>query len=417
MAALVCHGRLAADRPAPVHLTEFYFWIAFGGMLGGVFNTLAAPLLFSRIIEYPLVLVLALAARRGRRSEAGSSWSLNDLVVPIGVGALSAGFIVWLHPGRDSAQLFVAGLGLPALARVHAVARPGTICRLRRDDARRRFARGECARRRRSTSAARSSASIASPPTRRIAITRCFTARRCTACRRVDPAHQGEPLTYFHREGPIGQAFAGLPAVAARRDIAVVGLGVGTLASYRTPGQQWTFYEIDPEVERIARTEAYFTYLRSCGDGCRVVLGDARLSLARAPVHGYGLHRPGCVQLRRDPDPPDDDRSAGAVSEPARARRRAGVSHLEPAPGAGAGACPTRAQPRARRPLATAQRQSSDHARAILIRLDGDGRERERSRIAGDRRALEHRRRFPPSTPLWTDDFSNILSVLSLNPR
>jgi len=105
----------------------------------------------------------------------------------------------------------------------------------------------------------------------------------------VDPSHQGEPLTYFHREGPIGQAFVGLPAVAARRDIAVVGLGVGTLASYRAPGQQWTFYEIDPEVERIARTDAYFTYLQACGDGCRVVLGDARLSLARAPQHGYGL--------------------------------------------------------------------------------------------------------------------------------
>ena len=51
MAALVCHGRLAADRPAPVHLTEFYFWLAFGGMLGGVFNTLAAPVLFTRIID------------------------------------------------------------------------------------------------------------------------------------------------------------------------------------------------------------------------------------------------------------------------------------------------------------------------------------------------------------------------------
>ena len=71
MAALVCHGRLAADRPATIHLTEFYFWIAFGGMLGGLFNTLLAPLLFSRIVEYPLVLVLALAARHGRRPAAG----------------------------------------------------------------------------------------------------------------------------------------------------------------------------------------------------------------------------------------------------------------------------------------------------------------------------------------------------------
>ena len=114
MAALVCHGRLAADRPAPVHLTEFYFWIAFGGMLGGLFNTLAAPMLFSRVIEYPLVLVLALAARRGRLGEPASR-SLNDVVIPIGVGAVTAGFIVWLHPGRETTMIFCASLGLPAL--------------------------------------------------------------------------------------------------------------------------------------------------------------------------------------------------------------------------------------------------------------------------------------------------------------
>src|SRR6185503_12560244 len=115
MAALVCHGRLAADRPAAAHLTEFYFWVAFGGMLGGVFNTLAAPVLFSRVIEYPLVLVLALACRSGRVGEPQSAWSLNDLVIPIGVGAVTAGFIVWLHPGRDTTMVFCASLGLPAL--------------------------------------------------------------------------------------------------------------------------------------------------------------------------------------------------------------------------------------------------------------------------------------------------------------
>src|SRR4051794_7029952 len=115
MAALVCHGRLAADRPSAVHLTEFYFWIAFGGMLGGFFNTLAGPLLFNRVVEYPLVLVLALAARRGSRAGREEAWHVNDLVVPIGVGALSAALMVWLQLGRDSAHLFIAGLGLPAL--------------------------------------------------------------------------------------------------------------------------------------------------------------------------------------------------------------------------------------------------------------------------------------------------------------
>src|SRR5688572_932827 len=55
-AAMLCHGRLSKERPSPQHLTEFYFWLAFGGMAGGLFNTLAAPLVFSRIVEYPLAL-------------------------------------------------------------------------------------------------------------------------------------------------------------------------------------------------------------------------------------------------------------------------------------------------------------------------------------------------------------------------
>ena len=104
-----------------------------------------------------------------------------------------------------------------------------------------------------------------------------------------DPAHRAEPLTYFHRTGPFGQAFAALPIATSTTDVAVVGLGVGSLATYARPDQRWTFYEIDPEVERIARNRAYFTYLEDCGARCQVVLGDGRLSLLQAPLRKYGL--------------------------------------------------------------------------------------------------------------------------------
>ena len=56
---MVCHGAIARDRPAPAHLTEFYLWMSAGGVLGGLFNALLAPLLFTSVVEYPLVLVLA----------------------------------------------------------------------------------------------------------------------------------------------------------------------------------------------------------------------------------------------------------------------------------------------------------------------------------------------------------------------
>src|SRR5262249_40505806 len=58
-AALMCHNQLAADRPSASHLAEFYLWFSLGGVLGGVFNAMVAPLIFTSVVEYPLVILLA----------------------------------------------------------------------------------------------------------------------------------------------------------------------------------------------------------------------------------------------------------------------------------------------------------------------------------------------------------------------
>ena len=411
MAALVCHGRLAADRPAPVHLTEFYFWLAFGGMLGGMFNTLAAPVLFTRVIEYPLVLVLALAARRGLRSKPTASWSMNDFVVPIGVGALSAGFIAWLQPGPDSTRVFVAGLGLPALVaftqkrapmRFAASVATMLVAGLLAADA-----QGQ------SLYVSRTFFGVyrvtTDPANQYHTLYHGTTLHGMQA---IDPARQGEPMAYFYREGPVGQIFAGLPDVASRPSIGVIGLGVGTLATYRTPGQQWTLYEIDPEMERIARTDAYFTYLKSCGDACRVVLGDARLSLAGAPEHGFGV-----LFL--------DAFSSDAVPVHLMTSEALGLYLSRLAPG---GALVFQITNRHLTLAPVLARLALNHGLAIRwqrhIAKPGQFSSEwmVMARNSADLGSLATDPRWgtppiPASTPLWTDDFSNILSVLSLNPR
>jgi SAM-dependent methyltransferase len=96
-----------------------------------------------------------------------------------------------------------------------------------------------------------------------------------------------EPLTYYHREGPLGQMFASLMTGKAERRVAIVGLGTGTIACYARPGERWTYYEIDPLIVRIATDPRYFTYVRDCAPATRIVLGDARLSLAHAPDGAY----------------------------------------------------------------------------------------------------------------------------------
>lgn len=105
----------------------------------------------------------------------------------------------------------------------------------------------------------------------------------------LDTSRSREPLTYYARTGPIGDVFAALQGSNKLQRVAIVGLGAGSLASYGKPDQEFTFYEIDPTVERIARNVKYFTFLRDSPAKVNVVIGDARLSLVHAPDAGYGL--------------------------------------------------------------------------------------------------------------------------------
>jgi SAM-dependent methyltransferase len=90
-----------------------------------------------------------------------------------------------------------------------------------------------------------------------------------------------EPMSYYTRTGPLGDVFREI-AAAPGRSIAVVGLGTGATAAYGATGERWTVYEIDPAVERIARDSRYFTYLADSPARIEVVLGDGRLSMVRA---------------------------------------------------------------------------------------------------------------------------------------
>jgi hypothetical protein len=95
-----------------------------------------------------------------------------------------------------------------------------------------------------------------------------------------------EPLTYYHSGSPIADVFA---AGTPRRSVAAIGLGAGSIACYGTAGEAWRFYEIDPVVARVARDPRFFTFLRDCPPRPSIVLGDARLSMAREKGTRYDL--------------------------------------------------------------------------------------------------------------------------------
>jgi hypothetical protein len=96
-------------------------------------------------------------------------------------------------------------------------------------------------------------------------------------------------VTYYHANGPAGQLFKALQGRFANNQIGVVGLGAGSLLCYSKAGEQWTFFEIDPLVERISRNPKYFAFLKDCAVKPKVVIGDARLTLARQPARRFGL--------------------------------------------------------------------------------------------------------------------------------
>jgi len=281
--ALACHGELAGRRPGVARLTEFYLWLAIGGAVGGAFNALAAPVLFASLAEYPLGVVAAclvlpsvsaVVARPGdwRRDVAWAAGILAYVVVM--QRALPS-----LDVEAESFMALLVSLGLPLALTTLVWPRA------------RRF--GLCL----------GAVLLAGawPPSDRLAhAERNFFGQVATTldpggryrqfvhgdtlhgAQALDPARRREPLAYFHPSGPIGQVFADLDARQAVRRVAVVGLGVGTLAAYGRPGQRWTFYEINPAVDRLARDATRFTYLQDSAAAWDVVLGDGRLGLAAA---------------------------------------------------------------------------------------------------------------------------------------
>ena len=292
VAAVLCHYKLASDRPTAARLPEFYLCVAVGGMVGGLFNTLIAPTIFDTIVEYPLVVVLAcLIRQRNDDSEDSSSDRVFDFVLPACIGLLTI-VLVFLIARYDVSEVVGIAIifGVPLVIINH---------RFRHRPVRFALAIGAVLlgsvvyseTQNRTLHVERNffgslSVRFDEPSATRI----LYHGNTVHGRQFVDSNRQREPLSYFHRDGPLGQIFAAFNAYPATANVAVVGLGTGSMACYALPHQDWTFYEINPAVVSIAQTPEYFSYLSNCaGDRTKIVLGDARLQLQQAPDHHYGL--------------------------------------------------------------------------------------------------------------------------------
>ena len=285
---MVCHGELSRRRPAARHLTTFYLCMSLGGLLGGAFNALIAPVIFSSVVEYPLALALACLLRPHLDSgSARIAW--QDFLLPALILATIPIRAAFHHlsldaPGSQTMYFYlppILGLtyalirrpigfgfciGATLVATVGMVDRMDVLTHERSFFGVYRVTRDESGR-----------------------FTMLIHGTTMHGVQSLDPARRDEPQSYYMRRGPFGQLFAAVESTGREGRVAVLGLGAGGMIAYRRPGQDWTFYEIDPVVEQIARDTRYFSYMADRAADVPVILGDGRLSLARAPDHGYSL--------------------------------------------------------------------------------------------------------------------------------
>ena len=327
---MVCHGELARSKPEPKALTEFYFWMSFGGCLGGLFTALLAPILLDSILEYPLMIALSCLIRpfqKGQRPlrnlrgllllsvaalflfPIGLATQKRAPAILLGTASLllfsSCGGAVLLNFLNTRRRMFwglgsflAGGLLLAGMQQDLLVQKRdffGALRVVKSADAQYHL---------------------------------FYHGTTLHGAQHVSPELRREPLTYFHRQGPLGQIFSlleshsppgrsegwvarsdetsnaathpqplpggecvGLAAKRAfkPRKIAVFGLGIGTIAAYAREGDAMTFYEIVPQVQVVAQDTRYFHYLSDSAGEIDMVLGDARISLMQAPDASYDL--------------------------------------------------------------------------------------------------------------------------------
>jgi spermidine synthase len=241
VACLFCHGELYRARPAARHLTAFYLTISAGGAIGGLLVAVVAPLAFNAYYELGLALVALalLAAVRFAPVNRAARWA--SLAVLLAVSASAA-----YDGARFQKDVLLSARNFYGVIRVKEYGEPGSSYHYRR------------------------------------------LMHGVIMHGEQDMTEDGRrrPTTYYQPSSGVGVAMAARQARGPVR-VGVIGLGAGTLAAYGRKGDLFRFYDINPQVVAVARSK--FTFLSDSEASIDVVLGDARLSLAREPPQGFDL--------------------------------------------------------------------------------------------------------------------------------
>jgi hypothetical protein len=283
---VVCLSRLAAARPDRSRLTQYYFWIAAGGCLGGIFNAILAPLLFDSIAEYPFALALAVFVvpdpRRERRASRGPHAARAlDFATMAGISVVALALPRLLPKTAPGTHWPIAvAVGAPCVLTLALLPWP------------RRFAFAVTAllglswmsfhapwsalHRDRTFYGVHRVVDTEGPSGMHVLVD--GVTRHGSQFK--DLARRPIPTTYYHPSGPLGDIVRGMRERGRLAEVAIIGLGAGATAAYGEPGERFSYFELDPAVARVARDPALFTYVTDSRASVEIVLGDGRRQLA-----------------------------------------------------------------------------------------------------------------------------------------
>jgi hypothetical protein len=316
---MICHGELTRSKPSPDHLTSFYLLVATGGALGGIFVALVAPRIFRGFWEFQIALIgcgflLFLAfLREGRNADmklgvwavclailaafvvphlsallpnAGSSRFLNNEYY---TGAMAASALVLIGLLRFAFRRGPAPAAVPASGSAHFPWQPAATLALVGIFGVIAYAHTLLG------------AEYLLVQERNFFGVKyvmdgldsidLFSGNILHGGEMKDPGRRNIPTYYFARKTGIGLLLSNYPrgsgGVSNHLRVGIIGLGVGTLAAYGQPGDQFRFYEIDPGVIRLSQgPRPYFHFLQDSQANVTLVLGDARLSLESEAARG-----------------------------------------------------------------------------------------------------------------------------------
>ncbi|HEY1171453.1 MAG TPA: fused MFS/spermidine synthase [Verrucomicrobiae bacterium] len=288
---LALHGKLASLRPEPSQLTEYYLCMSIGGVLGGLLNALVAPLVFKSVVEYPLAIALACLVAPPADGKLPEKKLPKQYVWPVAIGLLTA-IVAKFLPGlsRQSHQLAMFLIfGVPLVVAFFLSRRPVvfglTLGAIIWGASFYTAIHGQTLHAERNFFGA---LRVTMDPDGHIR--RFYHGTTVHGIQFVDPKRQDIPLSYYHPNGPAGAIMDFYQKRKTVGRVAAIGLGAGALAAYAKENEEWTFYEIDPAVLRIASDTNWFTYLNRCGaKKLTHKIGDGRLLLRDEPDHHFDL--------------------------------------------------------------------------------------------------------------------------------